>query len=94
MKRIPTVLGAAAALTLLVGCAGGGTYGTYYGGGYSGTGSYGYRQPYNPAIGTTNTIAGTQTTIIPEIPITTPTVAITAADTRACQSQGDHSRPG
>ena len=47
MKRIPTVLGAAAALTLLAGCAGDGTYGTYYGGGYSGTGSYGYRQPYN-----------------------------------------------
>lgn len=49
MKRIPTVLGAAVALTLLAGCAGNGTYGTYYGGGYSGTpsGSYGYRQPYN-----------------------------------------------
>ena len=48
MKRIPTVLGAAVALTLLAGCAGDGTYGTYYGGGYSGTrsGSYGYRQPY------------------------------------------------
>ena len=48
MKRIPTVLGAAVALTLLAGCAGGGTYGTYYGAGYSGTRSdgYGYRQPY------------------------------------------------
>jgi len=48
MKRIPTVLGAAVALTLLAGCAGDGTYGTYYGGGYSGTrsDSYGYRQPY------------------------------------------------
>jgi hypothetical protein len=48
MKRIPTLLGAAVALTLLAGCAGDGTYGTYYGGGYSGapSGSYGYRQPY------------------------------------------------
>jgi len=48
MKRIPTVLGTAVALTLLVGCAGDGTYGTYYGSGYSGTrsDSYGYRQPY------------------------------------------------
>ena len=47
MKRIPTLLGAAVALTLLAGCAGDGAYGTYYGSGYSGTGSYGYRQPYN-----------------------------------------------
>ena len=49
MKRIPTLLGAAVALTLLAGCAGDGTYGTYYGAGYSGTrsDSYGYRQPYN-----------------------------------------------
>src|SRR5688572_22945378 len=47
MKRISTVLGTAVALTLLAGCAGGGTYGSYYGGGYSGTrsDSYGYRQP-------------------------------------------------
>jgi hypothetical protein len=45
MKRIPTVLGAAVALTLLAGCAGNGTYGTYYGAGYSGTRSD-YRQPY------------------------------------------------
>ena len=44
MKRIPTVLGAAVALTLLAGCAGNGTNGTYYGSGYSG--SFGYRQPY------------------------------------------------
>jgi hypothetical protein len=42
------MLGAAVALTLLAGCAGDGTYGTYYGAGYSGTRSdgYGYRQPY------------------------------------------------
>jgi hypothetical protein len=46
--RISTILGAAAAITLLAGCAGNGTYGTYYGGGYSSTPSrsYGYRQPY------------------------------------------------
>ena len=48
MKRIPTLLGAAVALTLLAGCVGGGTYDPYYGGGYSGTryDSYGYAQPY------------------------------------------------
>jgi hypothetical protein len=48
MKRIPTVLGTAIALTLLAGCVGGGAYDPYYGGGYSGTRSdgYGYRQPY------------------------------------------------
>ena len=48
MKRIPTALSAAVALTLLAGCAGNGTYGTYYGGGYSSTpsSSFGYRQPY------------------------------------------------
>jgi len=42
------VLGAAVALTLLAGCAGNGTYGSYYGAGYGGTrsDSYGYRQPY------------------------------------------------
>jgi hypothetical protein len=45
MKRIPTVLSAAVALTLLAGCAGNGTY---YGGGYSSapSNSFGYRQPY------------------------------------------------
>jgi hypothetical protein len=48
MKRILTVLSGAVALTLLAGCAGNGTYGTYYGGGYGATpsGSFGYRQPY------------------------------------------------
>jgi len=48
MKRIPTVLGAAVALTLLAGCAGNGAYGSYYGAGYGSTrsDSYGYRQQY------------------------------------------------
>ena len=48
MKRVPTVLGVAVAFALLAGCAGDGTYGPYYGGGYSGTrsDSFGYRQPY------------------------------------------------
>jgi hypothetical protein len=48
MKRISTILGAAVAITLLAGCAGNGTDGTYYGGGYSSTPSwsYGYREPY------------------------------------------------
>ena len=47
MKRIPIVLSAAVAFALLAGCAGNGTNGTYYGGGYSATRSdFGYRQPY------------------------------------------------
>ena len=45
MYRILTALGAAAALTLLAGCA---DNGAYYGNGYSTArnGSFGYRQPY------------------------------------------------
>lgn len=46
MKRIITTLSAAAAVTLLAGCAGPYDNGAYYGNGYSGSVSYGYGQPY------------------------------------------------
>lgn len=84
MKWIPTLLGAAVALTLLAGCAGDGTYGTYYGRPPAAL-AIASRIRIPATIGTTNTIAGTATTIIPEIPITITTVTITAADTRACK---------
>jgi hypothetical protein len=83
MKQIPTVLGAAVALTLLAGCAGDGTYGTSYG---AGSDSYGYRQPYPYAGSYRYDERRNSNYYFFRIPITTATAAITAADTRACKA--------